>query len=47
MSWSSFWALVFYASLGGAALVSLLIAVKGVAEIKELLAMLRKEGDSK
>jgi hypothetical protein len=41
MSWSAFWALVFYASSGGAALVSLLIAVKGVAEIRELLEMLR------
>ena len=44
MSWSSFWALVFYASAAGAALVSLLIAVKGVAEIRELLEMLRSEG---
>lgn len=41
MSWSAFWALVFYASAGGAALVSLLIAVKGVAEIRELLETLR------
>ena len=43
MSWSAFWALVFYASAGGAALVSLLIAVKGVAEIRELLGMLGRD----
>jgi hypothetical protein len=43
MSWSAFWALVFYTSAGSAALVSLLIAVNGVSEIRELLAMLRNE----
>jgi hypothetical protein len=41
MTRSAFWAVVFYASAGGAALVSLLIAVKGVGEIRELLSMLR------
>lgn len=41
MSWQDFWAFVFFAAFGGFALVSLLIAVKGVAEIRELLAMLR------
>jgi hypothetical protein len=41
VSWAGFWAVVFYASAGGAALVSLLIAVKGVGEIRELLALLR------
>jgi hypothetical protein len=41
MSWPAFWAIVFFASLGGFAIVSVLIAVKGVAEIRELLDMLK------
>ena len=41
MTWSSFWAVVFYVSSAGAALVSLMIAVKGVGEIRALLSMLR------
>ena len=41
MSWAAFWAFVFFSSLVGFALVSLLIAVKGVAEIRELLDMLK------
>lgn len=43
MSWSAFWAVVFYASSAGAAIVSLLIAVKGVAEIRDLLTTLRRD----
>jgi hypothetical protein len=44
VSWPVIWAVVFYGSAAGAAAVSLLIAVKGVAEIRELLAMLQREG---
>src|SRR5262245_15885950 len=44
MTWSGFWALVFYSSLAGFTVVSLLIAVKGVAEIRELLGTLRRSG---
>ena len=41
MSWQVFWAVVFFASLAGFVIVSALIAVHGVAEIRELLEMLK------
>jgi hypothetical protein len=44
MSWEAFWAVVFYSSLVGFTVVSALIAVKGVAEIRELLDMLKDRG---
>lgn len=43
MSWSDLWALVFFASFAGSAIVSVLIAFKGVAEIRELLDTLRSD----
>jgi hypothetical protein len=44
MTWEAFWALVFYSSLAGFTVVSALIAVKGVGEIRELLDMLKDRG---
>jgi len=41
VSWQAFWAIVFFASLAGFVIVSALIAVHGVAEIRELLDMLK------
>jgi hypothetical protein len=41
VSWPDFWAGVFFASLAGFAIVSALIAVKGVSEIRELLDSLK------
>jgi hypothetical protein len=43
MSWEPFWAFVFSSSLAGFTVVSVLIAVKGVAEIRELLDMLKSD----
>ena len=41
MSWQAFWGIVFFASLAGFVIVSVLIAVHGVAEIRELLDTLK------
>lgn len=41
MSWQAFWAMVFFASVAGFVIVSALIAVHGVAEIRELLDTLK------
>lgn len=45
MSWQAFWAMVFFASLAGFVIVSALIAVHGVAEIRELLDTLKSGRD--
>lgn len=45
MSWQAFWAVVFFASLAGFVIVSALIAVHGVAEIRELLDTLKSGRD--
>jgi hypothetical protein len=43
MSWALFWLVAFVAAFGGFTLISLVIAVKGVAEIRELFTALEKE----
>ena len=43
MSWASFWLVAFVAAFGGFTLISLVIAVKGVAEIRELFTALEEE----
>ena len=43
MSWSGFWLLTFVAAFAAFALISLLIAVRGVGEIRELFRALEEE----
>jgi hypothetical protein len=43
MSWALFWFVCFAAALGAFSLISLVIAVRGVAEIRELFAALEEE----
>lgn len=43
MSWSGFWLLIFVAAFAAFALISLLIAVRGVGEIRELFRALEEE----
>jgi hypothetical protein len=40
VSWNSLWFVVFFGALAGFAILSALIAVKGVGEIRELFAHL-------
>ncbi len=47
MSWQAFWTVVFFASLAGFVIVSALIAVHGVSEIRELLDTLRQGSDKR
>jgi len=42
VSWEEFWAVVFVAAFAGFAIVSGLIAVKGLSEIRELLELLKQ-----
>jgi hypothetical protein len=43
VSWALFWLVVFVAALASFTLISLVIAVRGVAEIRELFATLDEE----
>jgi hypothetical protein len=43
MSWAHFWLAVFVVAFGAFGLISLVIAVRGVAEIRELFAALEAE----
>ena len=40
MSWINLWAVVFFGALAAFAIISALIAVRGVGEIRELFAHL-------
>lgn len=43
MSWALFWLVAFVLAFGSFTLISLVIAVRGVAEIRELFAALDEE----
>jgi hypothetical protein len=43
MSWALFWLASFALAFGGFTLISLVIAVRGVAEIRELFSALEEE----
>ena len=43
MSWAFFWLAAFVAAFGAFTLISLVIAVRGVAEIRELFSSLEEE----
>ena len=43
MSWALFWLVAFVVAFGAFTLISLVIAVRGVAEIRELFTALEKE----
>ena len=43
MSWALFWLVAFVVAFGAFSLISLVIAVRGVAEIRELFAALEEE----
>lgn len=43
MSWSFFWLATFVVAFGAFGLISLVIAVRGVGEIRELFAALEHE----
>jgi hypothetical protein len=43
MSWAHVWLFAFVVAFGAFSLISLLIAVRGVAEIRELFAALEAE----
>jgi hypothetical protein len=43
MSWNAVWLAVFVLAFGAFSLISLLIAVRGVAEIRELFTALDQE----
>jgi hypothetical protein len=43
MSWALFWLVAFVVAFGAFSLISLLIAIRGVAEIRELFAALEEE----
>jgi hypothetical protein len=43
VSWALFWLVAFVVALGGFTLISLVIAVRGVAEIRDLFTALDEE----
>lgn len=43
MSWAVFWLVSFAVAFSGFALISLVIAVRGVAEVRELFRVLEAE----
>jgi hypothetical protein len=43
VSWAPFWLFAFVVAFGGFTLISLVIAVRGVAEIRELFKALEEE----
>ncbi len=43
MSWAAFWLVAFVVAFGGFSVISLVIAVRGVAEIRELFQALEEE----
>jgi len=43
VTWALFWLVAFVVAFGGFTLISLVIAVKGVAEIRELFEALEEE----
>ena len=43
MSWAAFWLAAFVVAFGAFGFISLLIAVRGVAEIRELFTALEEE----
>jgi hypothetical protein len=43
MSWSAFWLGAFVAAFSAFAVISLVIAVRGLSEIRELFAALEEE----
>jgi hypothetical protein len=43
MSWALVWLVAFVVAFGAFSLISLLIAIRGVAEIRELFAALDEE----
>jgi len=43
MTWPVFWAVAFFFAFLAFSLISLLIAIRGVAEIRELFAALEEE----
>ena len=43
MSWPLFWLMAFVVAFGSFTLISLVIAVRGVAEIRELFSALEEE----
>ncbi len=45
MSWGSFWLVVFAASFAAFTLISLLIAVRGAAEVRDLFDTLKAAAD--
>lgn len=43
MSWAFFWLVTFVVAFGAFSLISLVIAIRGVAEIRELFLALEEE----
>jgi hypothetical protein len=43
MTWALFWLVAFVVAFGAFSLISLVIAVRGVAEIRELFSALEEE----
>jgi len=43
VSWALLWLIAFVAALGAFTLISLVIAIRGVAEIRELFSALEEE----
>ena len=43
MSWAFFWLAAFVLAFGASSLISLVIAIRGVAEIRELFSALDEE----
>ena len=43
MTWALFWLAAFVVAFGGFTLISMVIAVKGVGEIRELFTALEEE----
>ena len=43
MTWASFWLVAFVVAFGAFAVISLAIAIRGIAEIRELFAALEAE----
>ena len=43
MSWGLFWLIAFVVAFGAFSLISLVIAIRGVAEIRELFSALEEE----
>ena len=42
MIWTTFWSVVFFGTLVGFVCVSLLVAVKGVGDLRDLFSKLRQ-----